>query len=291
MIKTAESTNLSSPEVSLAPEQPPKKSNTKWIVRGCLGCGSLALIIAVLVAVFFFIGLQIKKSGSIDLLKEKAKIEGFKEPVEETPQTPPDDGIEKETNYIGAQAKDYFYEIAFGSEYGESEATIKKWANDLKIKVNGQPTSHDLATLDKVIAELNSLIPGVQLQRSNLGANVEIYFVPESEFIKYEPNYVPTNYGFFWVWWNSLSEIYKARILITTEKVTQKERSHLIREELTQCLGLMNDSRRYEDSIFYQDWSDTQEYATIDRDIIKILYRGDIETGMTKSQVEAVLSR
>jgi hypothetical protein len=47
---------------------------------------------------------------------------------------------------------------------------------------------------------------------------------------------------------------------------------HLLREELTQSLGLFNDSYKYENSIFQQRWTETTEYAPIDRVLIDMLY-------------------
>ena len=76
-----------------------------------------------------------------------------------------------------------------------------------------------------------------------------------------------------------------ASILISSADITQKERSHLIREELTQSLGLMNDSNKYKDSIFYQEWTDIAEYSEIDKAVIKLLYQKKIEPGMSKEQV------
>ncbi|MGD9146964.1 MAG: DUF2927 domain-containing protein, partial [Anaerolineae bacterium] len=120
-------------------------------------------------------------------------------------------------------------------------------------------------------------------------ANVKMIFAPEAEFSKLDPNYQPTNYGFFWVNWDSKGEIYRARILISTDKVGQEERSHLIREELTQSLGLMRDSIKYPDSIFYANRSQTTEYADIDERLIKLLYSAAIEPEMTEAEVRQVL--
>ena len=47
---------------------------------------------------------------------------------------------------------------------------------------------------------------------------------------------------------------------------------HLLREELTQSLGLFNDSWDYPESIFYQAWTTTTEYAPIDSELIDMLY-------------------
>ena len=35
---------------------------------------------------------------------------------------------------------DYFIEVALGSEYGDDDPTLKKWAGDVRIKVFGSPT-------------------------------------------------------------------------------------------------------------------------------------------------------
>jgi hypothetical protein len=186
---------------------------------------------------------------------------------------------------------DYFLTIALGVEFGNSEARVRKWTRDLQIKVSGKPTADDRATLDQVVAELNGLQDQVRLELVDELPNVEMIFAPEAEFSTLEPNYQPTNYGFFWVYWDSKGEIYRARILISTVKVDQEERSHLIREELTQSLGLMRDSIKRPDSIFYANRSQVSEYAEIDETLIKLLYLEAIEPDMTEGQVRDVLER
>jgi hypothetical protein len=67
------------------------------------------------------------------------------------------------------------------------------------------------------------------------------------------------------------------------------ERRHLLREELTQSLGLMNDTNDYPDSIFYQAWTITTQYSEIDKKIIRLLYHQDIKAGMNRLQVEELI--
>jgi hypothetical protein len=184
---------------------------------------------------------------------------------------------------------DYFLEIALGSEFGSANSVVKKWQEDIRIGVHGSPTAEDMRTLNAVVNELNDLIDGISLEITDRNSNIDIHFAPESQFRSIEPNYRPRNMGFFWTWWRNYS-LNRARILISTEGVTQAERSHLIREELTQSLGLMQDSRRYSDSIFYQGWTSTNQYSDLDRAVISMLYRTDITPGMTRSQVQASLS-
>src|SRR3972149_5240945 len=113
-------------------------------------------------------------------------------------------------NYTQEQI-DYFLEITLGAEFGESDPRIRKWTEDLKIKIMGSPTGEDRKTLNKVVNEVNSIVNGIRLEIGEENPNTEIYFVPESDFEKFEPNYVHTNYGFFWTWWNSSNGIYKSR--------------------------------------------------------------------------------
>jgi hypothetical protein len=187
------------------------------------------------------------------------------------------------------EAIDYFSEIAFGVEYGSFAPALHRWANDVRIRVHGAPTDADIYTLNQVIAELNQLTSGITLSITKEEPEIEVYFVPESRFSTIEPQYVLDNLGFFRVWWNNQGVIHQARILIVSEGVTQQERAHLIREELTQSLGLFQDSWKYPESIFYQGWTATNEYAPIDRAAIRLLYSPQLRPGMTLSQARAAL--
>ena len=51
----------------------------------------------------------------------------------------------------------------------------------------------------------------------------------------------------------------------------------------------MNDSYLYEDSIFYAGWTDTTEYMEIDRTLVSMLYREDIEVNMDGDEVFDIL--
>lgn len=180
----------------------------------------------------------------------------------------------------------YFTEIALGAEFGDEVPVIKKWEDNIRIKIDGEPTEADLQTLINIVDDLNQLINNVKIKIVNNKENVKITFSPESDFSNIDPNYIPTNYGFFWALWHDDNFIiYNASILVSSVDINQQERSHLIREELTQSLGLMNDSKKYKDSIFYQDWTEIEEYSDIDKTIIGLLYNENIEPGMTKNQV------
>lgn len=195
------------------------------------------------------------------------------------------------------EALPYFQEIAFGNEFGSSQnRRIRKWTSAVTIRVHGDPTRRDQDTLEQVVTELNRLIgrhaPQVQLillaDDAPQKASLDIYFVPHPQFPSYEPNYQPGNLGFAYVNW-SQDRIYRGRILISTIDISQQERSHLIREELTQAMGLLQDSERYDDSIFYQGWTRTTQYTELDKAVIEMLYYPNVKPGMDERSAIAAL--
>jgi len=185
---------------------------------------------------------------------------------------------------------EYFTEIALGSEYGSNVQVIRRWDSDIKIKINGNPNEKDLQTLNQVISDINEIIGDkINLSLVDSNQNIDINFVPLSDFSIC--NAAPGNYGYFNCKWSN-NVIYECDICIATDDVLlQEERSHMIREELTQSLGLMNDSLGYRDSIFYEEWTYTQKYLEIDKKMIEILYSDKIKPGMVKQEVESVLRK
>lgn len=186
---------------------------------------------------------------------------------------------------------EYFLEIALDTEYG-GNAYLKKWQRDLRVQILGSATAADRREIERLIAEINPLInhSGIRLLLVNQSPNVTINFLPEHQFAAVEPSYLPVNMGFFWARWTLQGSIQEARIMVSSDMITQAERSHLIREELTQVLGLMNDSWRHIDSIFYQGWTTTREFSNRDRSLITTLYSDRLSAGMTRQQVSSALA-
>lgn len=187
-----------------------------------------------------------------------------------------------------AAAVEYLSEIGFGVEYGSAAPVLHKWTQDVRIKVHGSPTEVDRQTIEQVVAELNSMVGEINLELVDEAANLDVYFSPEYQFSDIEPTYVPTNLGFFRVWFDGEGSIKRGRVLIASDGATQVERIHLIREELTQSLGLFKDSWEYSDSIFYEGWTTTDKYGPLDEATIRLLYQPQLEPGMNRSQVRSL---
>jgi hypothetical protein len=87
--------------------------------------------------------------------------------------------------------------------------------------------------------------------------------------------YLDGNYGLFEYHLSDNNEIDYSLVFVDVVRTSSEEGiKHLLREELTQSLGLGNDSFRFPESIFYQGWTNTTSYAEIDKKIIQKLYNG-----------------
>ena len=60
--------------------------------------------------------------------------------------------------------------------------------------------------------------------------------------------------------------------IFISSTVTSVNRKHVILEEITQSLGLANDSMKYPDSIFYNGDSYITSLSKMDKGVIKMLY-------------------
>ncbi len=192
--------------------------------------------------------------------------------------------VERPGGYT-AEEIDYFTEIAFGAEFGTSSPLLRRWRLDAgpRIRINGSPSPGDLLVLDSVIVEIVGDY-----------ASVEMHFVPEASFRGILPQAPPGNIGIAWVWWDPADDyLFESVVLISTDE-SEPRRAHVIREEITQMLGLLQDSFLYPRSVFYQGPSFVGEYLPIDRAVIEILYRPELTVGtplLESAQVARTLLR
>ena len=188
---------------------------------------------------------------------------------------------------VDATALDYYYEIGLGSEFGSSSSAAKKWkTSSIAVGVKGMYDQNSLTCIDQTISDFNTISKEAKLKRTQDNPAITIHFAPESSFGSLLTDYVPGNSGFFSTYADATGALNKATVLIDTSSITDVERCHLIREELTQSLGLMNDSPKYSDSMFYTEWTRTTQYSDLDKKIISILYGGNgITPGMSRAEI------
>lgn len=186
----------------------------------------------------------------------------------------------------------YYVDVAIGSEHGGLSPVVHKWTEEIVVHVSGEAGPVDRRELDHVIDGLNRLRDGPRIRTTaqKESANLRVRFAPESTFAEILPQYVPGNRGFFWLHTDSSEAISQATVLIdNTDAISQVTRNHLIREELTQALGLPRDPPEYPESIFGPHGPTPTEYASIDRTVIRIHDFPEIRPGMTEDSVWKIL--
>jgi hypothetical protein len=183
---------------------------------------------------------------------------------------------------------DYFVEIALNTEYGNNDHLVIKWMEDIRIQLHGEPTPTDEDNLDQIMAELGSLQSEIWIYTDD-DPNVHIYFTSIEEFQEIESAYVPGSDGFVNVNYDE-DGIYSANIFVLSDQ-EENYSHHILLEEFTQSIGLLNDSDWYEDSVFHIDLNSVTEYSEIDRAIISMLYHPDILPEMDEEEVRAVFAQ
>lgn len=181
----------------------------------------------------------------------------------------------------------------FSSEYGSDQRdALIRWDGRLYVQVKGSPTQQDREELQKFLTELGMRVPempSIFLTDRDDQANVTIYYAPLSELPDLIPGYVEGNWGFFYVWWTDAYQIYQGTIGIATDVTNQRQRNHLMREELVGALGLCNDHDLYEDSILYQPWTEVQTLSELDWLMLNMLYSPSVQPGMTYDEVYTII--
>lgn len=193
-----------------------------------------------------------------------------------------------EYSYTNEEIVEYFKEIVLMLEFAENQDNkVRKWLFSPNLVISGEYTSEDKQCLNKIVLDFNSISRNVKILRNSpQKTNIDMRFMPLQDFPDKVPKYVEGNAGFFVIYNSPSYEITSAEIYISSTDASPKARCHLIREELTQSMGLTNDSFKYPDSIFYQDPSDTTFYSNLDRMLIDLLYNSDIRNGDSTKQVE-----
>jgi hypothetical protein len=170
--------------------------------------------------------------------------------------------------------KEYFNLIALKSEFKGNRKKALKWTSDMKIFVDGEKKDYLISELKRIVKELNDIIDPIEIKivNSKSESNYVVYFGNyqdlKNDYKIYYPDLLENNYGYFEITPNNSGLMY----VDITRTLNVDAQKHLIREELTQSLGLLNDSYKYPESIFYQGWTTTTEFAPIDKELIDMLY-------------------
>jgi len=191
---------------------------------------------------------------------------------------------------------EYFQEVALGFEYGNVSPVTRKWKGKMKIFVAGSADASLVNELNTIVEDINALASDgfhIEIVSRQEESNCFVFFGSAKVYAELYPKQaglLRKASGLCTVSWNNHNEIVKGHIFVRTEGNSIEEQRHVIREELTQALGFGKDSPRFMDSIFQSKFTLPTQYAPIDRELIRMLYHTDMETGLEASEVEAVLT-
>tara|TARA_Y100001934_G_scaffold229859_1_gene277119 strand:+ start:328 stop:1209 length:882 start_codon:yes stop_codon:yes gene_type:complete len=184
-------------------------------------------------------------------------------------------------------------QITLGPEFGGAGQICSLWAKSPSLSVFGGTTKEYKVVLD-TITHLNETLSDTRLKRINMlsrnnsAAKIRVYFSPLEEFPKiakkHNFTYVKNNWGYFWTFWNSRHEINRAYVLLATDKLEGGMLNHFALEEITQILGLSNDSPFFQGSIFHSGDGKTEKLSELDIKLVKFAYNY-ITPGMQKREL------
>ncbi len=186
-----------------------------------------------------------------------------------------------------------FDTCAFTVEYpgaNSSQGHITRWDSSIHVYIGGNPSWQDTKLIQNFIMELQLRVPSmpnITLVSRAQDSNMQIYFVPLNQMASYVPGYVSGNWGMFHFSYNSW-RITEAQIGIATDVTNQRQRNHLIMEEIVGALGLTNDHYYYEDSIVYQPWTEVQQLSDVDWIMLNMLYSPLVYPGIQKQELHTI---
>lgn len=184
-------------------------------------------------------------------------------------------------------------QIAMNRPAGHGDR-IGKWDDgEIGYYVAGNPTTSDLAEVESIISKLDSLIPMLRFRRLELSeaeVDVSMFIAFAGEDDDLLEGVVASN----WMSYGGLGMaggdnfIYERVFIIINSDQPEEVRRRAIVEEITQAVGLTNDSWWYPDSRFYQGFSINPDLADIDEALVRLLYDPRIRPGMTIEDLERI---
>ncbi len=182
-----------------------------------------------------------------------------------------------------------FERIAFSSEFGGEyrAGRLIRWQGPLRVRLAGHYPDRFRLEVERHLAELRQL-SGLAIEIADGGgegaaAQMTVEFSNSRGGTSFDPE-APCRT----LIWETNHVIRRVQIYITP--YPDEVRRHCIAEELTQALGLADDSRIVRDSIF-NDASARQRIAPWDALMVRILYDARLRPGMHRTEAMPIVRR
>jgi hypothetical protein len=189
---------------------------------------------------------------------------------------------------VSKAALDYFFTVALGTGAANKTSVVNLWTDEVvTVGVHGF-TNAGRRCLSKTISDFNALTRTTDLRVADGPGDIEIYIAPITKFHSLDPSYeyASDDVAYFSTHWGDDHQMTDATVLIRSDGTTASERCRLIRGELTESMGLSEESAKHPSSIFYSEFSDAPaQYSALDKAIIRLMYDGAIEPGDDRKTV------
>jgi hypothetical protein len=194
-----------------------------------------------------------------------------------------------------------FQEVALKQEHGPDHGRLHRWQQPLKVWVSHQVGDKQMHNqlVDMHLRHLKT-ITGMPISRvsSRSKSNVQVFFSRQSKWqavvrremnLKQGPNLrgavCMANYAV-----NGRGEITRGLVVIPVDQARMHGKLlACVVEELTQLMGLPNDSEYAYPSIF-NDKTPQDLLSGLDWLLLKLLYLPELEPGMSRQQIKPILS-
>ncbi|CZF77154.1 hypothetical protein GCE9029_00042 [Grimontia celer] len=186
--------------------------------------------------------------------------------------------------------------IALSNEYDNHQHPVRKWQKPIRIYIDhrvGDKELHSALANTQIEDLVRATGHDIKVVNSPEKANLRMVFTRESRWQNETRELWPTQEDFPFrgaicmahFSSSSQAEIKEALIVIPVDLA--RERGKLfacVVEELTQAMGLPNDSDKVFPSIF-NDGSKNNVMTTLDITLLRLLYSSGVNAGMTEQQV------
>lgn len=197
--------------------------------------------------------------------------------------------------YSVEQVIEYFEEVALDMEYTDgtgNASLVQKWTEPIYYRVFGDVTDEDLAVMDSLFTQLNTIpgFPGIYPSAEGDIHHMALNFMDQQTFQDTFSDLIlgESAYGAVQFWYyTATNEIHTANIGYRTD-VNQQERNSVLIEEIINGLGI-GDSVLRPDSVVYQYSNDNTGLSDMDFLILQLLYDPAIECGMDANACRNVI--
>jgi len=195
-----------------------------------------------------------------------------------------------------ARVVDNLMEIVFGSEFiGEDSNTVRKWTVPLRIAIYAKEPERYDALVDPVLQQLRGLT-GLDIRlvdRVSPAQNAYILVLGREQFYAYAESHLSpgknprtnTYLDCFGVFAADRGGAINELTAVIPESASEATKRSCVIEEVTQALGLPNDSFTVKPSIFNDD-DEYQDLTWQDQLFLRVLYDARVRPGMTRAEFE-----